>query len=358
MARGTFILEELRQLGFESDPEGGERFEWDADRRSSPLIVWRTGGTQRIVRTDYPGASKPTLQVLGPKHKQTSLEGHWWDKYNFDGFAEQQKEAFERMARRGRVVRASFVGEGFGGEVIEGVIADWDFDRRRAWDIGYTFVIEPISRPSDEITDTRSPPVALNSRSQKDRTDQEVEALGLVADQLPLSNSIGAVDDEIGQRVSDIEDASAELDAVIEQRNINTDLEPNEALRAMASGFRAMSAIGFLMTSRTVAFRADTHIIAPTPIDVLDFEVGVRGSRQSSRLLIKDAGRAARELDERADPTALAFYEAQRDDNLYQISERFYGTPFEWQAIADRNNLSSFNLEGGELLIIPNRPVA
>ena len=156
MARGAFIIQELQfqaGAGFLPSPDG-EQFIWSADRvppdpdkggaRAVPRQTWTIGGRLRTVRTDYPGSKTPSEQVLGAHQKDQTFEGRFQDKYNFPGYADQEMKRFERMARRGNLLRIQFQNQAF---LV--LIKDWDFPYRFKEEIHYRFTVSVHDRPED-----------------------------------------------------------------------------------------------------------------------------------------------------------------------------------------------------------------
>lgn len=357
MSAGKFIVEELRTGGAKV-PEGGVRFEWDSDHRSSPIQPWTQAGEQRNVRTDYPGASEPTFQILGPRHAQTTLRGRWDDRYNYSGFAQAQRVAFESLARRGNLVRISFVGEGEGGISLEGLIVSWTFDYRRLWDIGYEFTLDPTARPEEDVTPLRAVPPALSAMNLIDRVIAIDDAMRSVNDRAPTANMAGSVHVDAVSSLDEISNSIGELSASISQRTVLPDVEHRQSLFKLATQFRTLGSQAYAMSQTLVEIRSDYDLISQTALGVLDLEAWSRGLGFNLRLLVGETHDSANDLDERSDPAAIALYRPFKGESLYSVSERFYGTPHAWHDVADRNSLTSFTMTGDELLVIPERPIS
>lgn len=98
----TLLIEEQRVGG------PGAEFEWTPENRALPLGAWELPVVQRSVRHEYPGATEPSEQVLGPAYEPMTLSGVWDDRYMGAGAALEEWRDFEAMVKRGNRVRLSF----------------------------------------------------------------------------------------------------------------------------------------------------------------------------------------------------------------------------------------------------------
>lgn len=358
---GAFVIRELRQVGGvlmpAQDPDGGEVLEWFADtvpvgatggRRSAPLKPWDIGGKMRGPMTYYGGARTPSRQVLGPEWKPQSFRGSFDDRYNFPGYALDMKRRFEALAERGALVRITFETEAW-----EGYLDDWDLTYQRAWDIPYRFVFTPQGRPQDRSLADRSPATVPSISTSFDDLDVAVQAL--------LDTHQGAPSNDLAGTIAD--DALAQLSGMAVQRDdISTSLDagdfsgaPTSQLRQLATKMRAVHGFASDLIANLADARADNDLVTLSAIRMLDFEDWSRSLRYQARVAMGQARLSSNDLEERSDGHADRLYRVQAGENLYQLSTRFYGTPHAWGIIADRNDLSTYLLEGGEVLMIPER---
>lgn len=342
MTAGVFTVQEIPAGG-----GTGERFEWTSDRRSIPKKAWEIGGRLRTVRTDYPGAENPSEQVLGPSFEPFTLEGRWDDRYNTPGFAVAEMRRFEAMCRRGNPVWIQFQGQ-----VFFGLVTEWVFPYSMDWRIGYRFTVSNHGRP-DAISGSRSPSTVPSTSQSFDEVDLETQALLAVqkaspahAFKTPLKTDV----DELLATMSQTRDALADT---LDTRT--GALKPIGDFKRMATQFRIMGGQAMSVTEALVAARSDTELGIRTALTVLDFESWSRTLRSRCRLLMGSANRAARHVEERDTPAAKGFYKPHRGESLYHVSRQVYGTPYAWRLIADANNLSTFQLDGTETLLIPER---
>lgn len=366
MRANLFIIEELNPRGGAVPPGGFARFEWDAKHRNIPLRPWSFGIEQRTVRTDYPGADDPTEQVLGPNFAEFSLSGRWDDRYNpqaranpfldgpanrkaMGGYAKKEREKFEAMVRRGNPVRITFEDI-----TIQGIIKSCYFDYRRSWDIGYTFTFSPHHRkPGGFFALRRSPRTALNATQLRNESSTEVEAAVALHARSPRVRLVDTLYSDVDEKVDAWSAGIGAIDLLIDQQNVSLEVEANTALLRIAAAFLKLSEIGQDMIDLLKASDSGEAMDYQSAIPVLDFDVWSRGLQYQARRIVVVAQRAASELQQRAEPGAMALYRPQQGEHLYSVSNRFYKTPHNWRVIYARNGLSSTTLTGEELLIIP-----
>jgi len=372
MAEGTFTIQELGRIGARTTerPDGGTpaRFEWTSNptaiselggARATPKGAWTMGGEMRHKRTDYMGAKTPSIQVLGPKHKQHRFRGRWDDRYNFGGYAVQEMRRFEEMCFRGNLVRIAFQEQTF-----EALIVDWDFPYRRRWHIDYEFVCEVFDRTNAFNLRTRSPETTPTPSEQFDKINDIIEA-ALETAEVKLK-SAGMLEHSMSDPALD--ETKALLAALSQSRdNLGDTLDQQELgvvdgalssvspFQRLATQFRTVGNGAFDIVDKLIMVRSDVSLGVKTALSVLDFEDWSRTLRFQGRLLTGIGKAAGDGMDERAKPDARRLYRPQAGESLYQISRRFYGTPHSWGLIYDRNNLTSFELTGNELLIIPEK---
>lgn len=356
----VFRIEELRQVGgvlmASQDPDGGEVFEWFADstqpgatggRRAAPLKPWSIGGKLRGPMTWYGGSTSPSRQVLGREFKPQEFRGSFDDRWNFPGYALDAKRRFLAMCERGNLVRISFETEAW-----EGYIDDWDLTYQRAWDIPYRFTFAPSQRPQDRSL-LRSPGTVPSISSSFDDLDVGVQALLDTHRQAPSDSLAGTIAD----------DALSHLASMAAQRDdISTSLDgadfsgsPLATLRQLATKMRAVHGFAADLIAELSAARPDNDLVTLSAIRMLDFEDWTRSLRFQARVAMGQARLSANDLEERSDGRAERLYRVQEGENLYSVSTRFYGTPHAWSLIADRNDLATFQVEGGTILIVPER---
>src|SRR5262252_4775222 len=162
-AERIFVIQEVVVTRDAADADlRPARFEWTATReatttqggaRACPTGSWALGGRLLRSRTDYPGSPLPSEQVLSTVQKDHHFVGEWNDKWNKPGYAAEEMQRFEDMVRRGNRVQISFESQAF-----EGVIYDWEFQYKGAWQIQYSFNFSVHTRIAAKNTSTARQP--------------------------------------------------------------------------------------------------------------------------------------------------------------------------------------------------------
>lgn len=334
--------------------DSGVRFEWDSARQSSPREGWPYGVKVRTRREDYVGADLPTEQVLGVNFKPFTLKGAWLDKYNFGGFAEQTRVAFEQMTMRANLVRVTYDQQTF-----VGLITDLDLVYRTPWRCEYAFTVSPHYRNAGgDARGQKTIVGGLGATDPQSYADQAA-ALALQARQThqgaPVLFMLGGLYTGVGASVDALAQRTNTIQAILNTRvlttapatdTVNSFSRVVQAFNGLVSDSRAiLDQLGSTPTSTGLAFES--------ALTVLEFEEWARELGNDARKMIVLATAAAADLATRVTPSTLALYKPYAGESLYAISTRFYGTPTRWRDIFDANNLTSFTLSGLELLTVP-----
>lgn len=359
---GTFTIQEVRLEGTSFVPvEGEESFEWTSGStpidpvlggaRAAPLQPWSLSGMLRTVRTDYPGARTPSEQVLGAHHEPFTLNGRWDDRYNYNGYAEDEMERFEAMCQRGGLVRIQFQNQAF-----ICLITEWKFDYFRSWYIRYSFTVSVHDRPENFNLNWLSADTTRSAAEAFDDLDLLVIATVISDENRPKAWMTGdTVGDNMNAHMLALNARQDALANTLDSREIAVDEGGVTPFRRLSTQFRSVKNVGFDIINELIAARSDIELQMRTAMSVLDFEDWSRSMRFQARLLMGSASKSSEEMDERDDPNAQRLYRPFQGESLYNVSRRFYGTPHSWRLIANRNALTGIVLTGEELLIIPER---
>jgi hypothetical protein len=363
MAEHVFTLQEIADGGDPSSADDLARFEWTADpisktpfdgtkgggAKACPIKPWGTGGQQRTVRTNYPNAVIPAVQVLGHVHKPHTFSGRWDDRYNGDGYARFEWRRFVAMCKRGRIVRAQY-----GDIAYEGIITDYDCPVQRLWDIDYKFTLDVYNEPQ-ESDQTRVPTTPNDALTSLDKVDLSVQA-ALDADALAPRNVLGGtLANDVTKVLVDMTAFRESLAASIDQSVLAPITTNVDVFSRIATQFRSMRGAASDLLVRLAPVRADLDMTERTAANVLDFEDWSRSLRYTARIVAGSSIDGDAAATEHAEPDAVRLYRPQAGEHLYGIARKFYGTPHAWALIHERNALHSFVMTGSETLIIPER---
>lgn len=351
MAERAFTVTELRRSG-ESLIETPVKFVWTAAEHSVPRNSWEFGLELRTVREDYPGATEPVEQVLGWNFTPFTISGQWDDRYMGSGRALETYVSFEKLFKRGSLIRVEFEQIS-----IVGLIKSVSFNYKLESLIEYQFEFSPHFRESSNQTGVNSSAAVLGGAlSLPGDLVEDVKALsgGLLdvqsnAPSIQLNGTLGS------DALDAADNLAREIDAVGVQLNqrVAKATQPIDGLRRVANGFSVVKTRAQQVIETMVSARSDLNVAWDSAVGILSFDVWSTGLRAMARLALLTSHDASASIAKRADPQPAALYRPQAGENLYSVSQRFYGTPFQWRLIAERNGLTSLTLTGTELLIIP-----
>jgi len=307
----------------------------------------------------YAGNPQATIQVLGPREKDTEVKGTWKARYigievfteGFDDLIgpwdamtpEILTQIFHRLRRAGNLLEVSW-----GPEVRRGIMAGFRPDYQRVEDIGWTarFV---WSQVGDAPQIVATAPVV----PQGDLT-ASLAGLDSIAARIP----IGLLPNVSAPILLDFDTIRAEtvgvtvelgkvfgipgvppgtynqIEALIEQLMIDTSsLIDNTSLGPYTS-FIAVDAVKA----------------------VLEVETWRRDAAAAGQLHFVNVVNAREAVRARVVPGFLKRVTVRQGESLRGISRRIYGDADSWTLIADANNLTSATVEPGTVILIPRPP--
>lgn len=352
MAEREFTITELRRAGDGGFIDTPVKFVWTNENRAAPRGSWKFGLVQRTVREDYPGVEEPVEQVLGPNYTDFTLQGVWDDRYNFPGFALDTQRKFEELVQRGTLCRFDF-------ETISivGLPKAADFDYRRAALISYSFTVSPHYRKTGGIstgsTVRRKAPAAFRPPSEyRDISISTLESMDSVQLDAPEQLSKGGLMHDIKATINTLRTNVGSLTSVVDTRLGALQGDFTDLKRA-ANALNVIKGTCAGTISSLASVKSATQLAYDNAVGILDFDVWRTSLTALSRRLALTSHNGQDELSQRAEPKAVALYRPAAGESLYSISQRFYGTPTQWQTIATTNGLTTMVLKGTEVLIIP-----
>lgn len=342
----TFIVEELPRVVRAG--AAVERFEWTAEGYSSPVKPFHTPLSIRYKRSDYGGATRPSFQVLGPKLDTMTFEGEWNDKHNTTGFAVAERKRFRAMVARSNPVRITW-----GDVVFTGIIVACDCPVLDDYRVRYSFTLEP--ERDDQLEDagiSRGQDTLLNGRQLSEQARVEADALAAAAGTAPVSAMAGDINAQQVTANAEVQAAMDEVDQTVDQRLLAGVEEPT-ALQRVATAFRRAKIGCITFLDNLVELRSDTDMTIRSVTGELAFDEWRISSAYYARRTFYACSFGERSCKERAAPRAQMTYRPRKGESMYDVSKAVYGTPHHWRAIAERNNLDGPNLNGDEVLVIP-----
>lgn len=317
--------------------KGGARAAW--------VQPWGTGIKMRNVRYDLPGTKYPSRQVLGSSRKPFTINGKFDDRYNYKGYALEEKRRFEDMVSRGNEVEISL-----GTEVYICLITDADWQQRRDWDISYSIQCDPSKR-KDESRDLNASPFTV------EKPGQAMDDINVLSDGIAAAHRLhppGVMDSTIGVVNQKLQALSESIQAF--QGSVNSATGRKSGLgQFQQMAIKAQNIQGDCagVVAALVSAKSSEQTGIRTAKNVLKFDNWAKTMCFLTRLTMGRAGQAHRGLAERQTPTTKRLYRPRRGQSVYQVSQECYGTPYAWGTIARANNFHGLSFDGTEVLVIP-----
>lgn len=363
-----FVIQEL--LPVAAPYVGGEpaRFEWDVEHRNVPHDGLNFGLQLRSKRTDYPGSTKPSEQVLGAHFKDFSVSGRWLDKWNYPGYANETRQLFEQLVTRGNLCRIEFLDYRF-----VGLIKDVDFDVKNAIDVGYTFAVSVHEEAAIYRNLGFGERVAsggfVSPRDHAAAVEDMLEAMlpthtDPVVGEIPGSGSNSMLPTHLQgttlhgraiRLVKQIDERVQSLKASVDAAVINPVSDAASALLTIASGFALIRGACQSTIDELAAIRSDEQA-SMSALETLNFDTWRLGIQGQCFVMMGRAYQAEQQAVAQAKPDILRIHEAKSGDTLIKLSLLYYGTVDSWQVIADRNGMVGATVTPGAFLIIPQGP--
>jgi len=332
--------------------ETGVRFDWDSVTQTSPRGAWEYALKLRTSREDYTGAgdkglSPVTEQILGPVLEPFTLEGVWKNRWAGDGFADATRQAFEALIMRGNRVSIAIDNLKF-----DGLITDLVITYRRTWEIGYRFTVSP------HTFNTARDAAPLRPRQLENPSDTYAEAARFVAAiqaaqaAMPRTQLSGALYTDAAAQIAAINVSLAAVEAVVADR-VLTVSDSGNGLDRLAQSFVALRDAAALLPPLFAASSSSTAIAYQATLAELRYETWKRTLAFYARSLMNLCHEAAEEYRIRVDGAFQALYWPRYGESLYGIALRFYGTTERWRDIFHVNALTTFVLDGTQVLYIP-----
>lgn len=355
--------------------------------RALPYRPISFSGTQRMVKTWYPGSPVATVQVLGSQEDDTTIHGMWKDRFLgtvttngkivpkpdaqvilVDENANQQTleraidvvSTIDDFRRKGQLLRVTWgpeIRHGF----IEQFVRDWDREQDVAWEIKFSWI--SIEDPQGQQTVT---PAISNLSDSKSNLLQVLTDINNARKTLTASlNEFNAtLNSKINKLNSSIQDAFDTFDKTTE-----TIIDPAvSALRLISTYHRINgdaqdsvttldSRVSWGILSR---FPGDTGPgTSLPPADSLPLGTRITADKQTRRLRRALRQTQAEAISQQSItsksilPDLIAVFTARAELDLRDVSSRYYGTPHEWQRIARYNKIKGSSLLAGQTILVP-----
>lgn len=329
--------------------------------RGLPYRPYTLKTKQRLEMTWYPGNPVATATVLGAAEEPTTIQGAWKDKFigaqgsNYVTFAgspvlnvRDLAEIVDELVRSGRLLEVT-----------------WDLTTRhghltsfeKSWsttrDLEWSMTFEWVSRG-----DAISPVVVVIDASLGDsvgtlrelNTDLQAAAEAPFATSPNFQQLLQGYLETFDSYVNELFDTASNL--------ARAALSPLDAVRRAVSTannliFTCNDFFAFLKSEASAYYNLSAGIGELLFQDKLIAEIYVRTLLNRARDL-RDAAVAQRAvLTKQLRDELIGTYVTRDGEDLRDIADRYYGSPFEWRRIMEFNNLQTSALRRGQTLMIP-----
>lgn len=356
-ATRMLVLTELERVG-DSLQETGEQFKFAKENFSAPRGAQEFGLSLRTVRKDLPGAEEPVEQVLGWNYDDFTVTGVWDDRRAGSGYAEATRNQFEALVKRGNFVKyefeqVSFTGiiKGFKTRYLRKDLQTYSFTISPHFrQLGETVRVDPHSARAVKTDPEQAVAVAREGLEEMKAAQDLARSISNARVQSLIKSSIFS---DLNTIIDTVETYIQQAEGLVQSeilgpaRNATTAL--NRGAQVMLS---AKTAVASLLNQQK-SIQASTFLVTDSVQNQLQFENWHRTLAGSARKFVVNSEQTRRDLALRAQPKPTQLHRVRQGESLYQISTKFYGTPFHWREILAANHLTSIVLAGGELLTIP-----
>ncbi len=343
----------------------GDKREIRMTERGGPYRPFQLSGMQRVELEALPGVPERTATVLGPTEQPTTITGYW-------------KSMFLGVDNRGRTSSPPFLVDNrqistareavklidsvrLLGQLLEvtwldtlrrGFITRFDQTWHNSEDVEWSLTFEWISRgeptaPAVFITDTSMGDSFANVDSLFGFLDKiQLPALPL-ADE--ILSGLQELTNGIGNLVLDMEDSLQNFTDKI--------LSPVRAIRGLVATLQSLEDETGLMMEFLVSQPASAFSSTDPSEQGYSEKQSLALYREELRAWAAELQRTAVEsrtnLVAQISTTLLATYTARQGEDLRDVAQQFYGTPFEWRRLLIFNDFQSSLLEAGQLVLVP-----
>lgn len=370
----SFFIKELNQG---SEQQSGSLktkpltapIEWTTANYSKPRETWKIKKKLRTSRNDY--SDKPVEQVLGIQYEPFTLSGVWDNKFNggsSNDYAWKMKEVFEQLQDRGGLCEFTFDSIS-----ITGLITEFEIQYKMRSYIGYSFTVSPHYRPENagnrKVPKLAKPPKNyLQELVDKINTAAIAQVLGpiawinkgtatLISGFINSASQIGlSAYDQCSQYINGWSIAAANIDSIISNRlgNGSISIGTNQtAIQRVIQEFTNMDSMSKQLISYLKSAKATDGLIYQDALQYMNYQNWIGTLKTTARQMLEVSFNAQQEYNKLIVNEVIAIYKPSQYESLYEISQKFYGTPNQWRSIYEQNDLQSLVLHGDELLVIP-----
>jgi hypothetical protein len=368
---GAFVIRELT----------GDKRELRLVDRALPYRPLTLEGVQDNEATKYAGNPVRSLQVFGPSEKDTTIKGFWKDIFIGDAAAPAAtvdgrpllsarvlSDLVDDVREKGQLVEVTWLHEQRQG-IIGRFKKDWHNLHDLEWEIDFVWagksknVLTGAARVLSSAIQSASALVSGVASKVNDfvtKSEQLDQSSDLVEEIRTKANSIRDTADSLLDQADNaaqnvVDQLTAALGIAGQFQGIV--LDAGDVVTAAYSRAEAaalgLSNLGLTASAVDKAANADE----PIPPDVVGVAVAAsEANREVVRSARQARFRAAHARDQMlrsAEPNLLAAFTARQDQDLRDVSLRYYGTAEHWRDLMTFNGFGSSRLLAGNTVFVP-----
>lgn len=368
--------------------------------RGLPYRPFTLSGDQRADINWYAGSPEGTIQMLGAKENETTINGMWKDRFlrqvvdlspadlvagGFDqgtaGTASAAGQSGEPGAlidgapiihvrelanemddvrRKGQIVEVTWLHLKRQG-IVRTFRQSWHTAQDVAWEIRFEWINQgvqladiPIQDRSVDLSDT-----VVEISNQLETLDSIRDgsvALDLVGDSGQAFTDAGQALGEVNAFINQIQQALIQLqDTII--NNTQSLLSPISTVQRAIGIFAFMKDIAD-STANGIERRLDSAVLNVQDIfgTKLDQRNTLSKQKRAARRISSSAAIRQEQLEKQAQPELISSFVAREDQDLRDVALQHYGTADEWKSLMRFNNLDNSRLSSNQLIFVPRNP--
>lgn len=363
--------------------------------RGLPYRPFTISGDQRADITWYAGSPEGTIQMLGAKENETSINGMWKDRFlrqvsdmsptelvasgfdqagttasaagqsgepgaQIDGAAiknvRELADEIDDVRRKGQIVEVTWLHLKRQG-IVRTFRQSWHTAQDLEWEIRFEWINQgtqladiPIQDRSVDLSDTI---VEISNQLE------ELDSIRDKSIALDFGQGFAEADqalNEVDQGINQIQQALIQLqDTVI--NNTQAILSPIDTVQRAIGIFSFMKDIAE-STANGIDRRLDAAILNVQEIfgTKLDQRNTLSKQKRAARRIAAVAAIRQEQLEKQAQPELISSFVAREDQDLRDVALQHYGTADEWQSLMRFNNLNDSRLSSNQLIFVPRNP--
>jgi len=360
---GSFFIKELT----------GEKREIELSGRALPYRPFTIAGEQAADVTWYPGNPIATVQPLGAREMETVIKGWWKDRFigndlallrddvtaRLDGkqvtAVRDLAEVIDDIRRKGQLLEVAWLQHARRG-LMRRFTQTWHTAGDLEYEIAFAWISQAEDAPEQLAERQVDLSLILDSMSARFNELENISppAYGAAIDQ-DFADKIKSQVDKMQSSITGM------ADTVLS--GVDGALAPLDSARRMMGLLQfAEATAGDLINDINdrlyrsgikVGERQDIQDISvPTLTRVAAADLAMT---RAARRLKHQARRDRIKVSESTDPVLVDVVFARRGQDLRDISTEYYGTPDEQGRLRRFNNLTTSELEAGQMVLVPER---